>query len=75
MKQKEITSFSYGVVAVLGGCGLLFSLLGPNGSSGAAAVGALFVVLGLGGIVRNSRKRRSTRTDATGKNEENHTQR
>lgn len=75
MKQKEISSFSYGVLAVLGFGGVLFSLLSPNGSSGAAAVGALFMVLGFGGIVRNSRKRRSAETDASEKNEETHSQR
>lgn len=59
MKQKEISSFSYGVLAILGGVGILFSLVSPNGSSGAAAVGALFAILGIGGIVRNSRRHNS----------------
>lgn len=75
MRQKEISSFSYGVLAALGLGGVLFGLLGPGGSSGSAAVGALFAVLGLGGIVRNSRKRRSSGAGASDNREHNQPQR
>lgn len=58
MKQKEISNFSYGVLGVLGAAGLLFSLVSPNGSGSGAVVSGLFVVLGVGGIVRNRRRAR-----------------
>lgn len=56
MAQKEISSFSYGLLAALGAAGTLFSLLSANGTGGGAAVSALILVLGLGGIVRNRRR-------------------
>lgn len=58
MKQKEISNFSYGVLGVLGAVGLLFSLMSPNGSGSGVVVSGLFVVLGVGGIVRNRRRAR-----------------
>lgn len=59
MIQKEISNFSYGILAVVGAAGLLFSLLSPNGSVAGAAVSAFFVVLGAGSIIRNSRKKKA----------------
>lgn len=56
MAKKEISNFSYSLLSILGGAGMLFSLLSPNGSVGGAAVSGLFAVLGIGGIVRNRRR-------------------
>lgn len=58
MKQKEISAFSYGILAALGAGGVFFSLLSANGSAGGAAVSSLFAVLGIAGIVRSVHRKK-----------------
>ncbi len=55
MAKKEISNFSFLLLALLGLAGTLFGLL--NGSAGGTVVALLLTLTGLGGLLRNRRRR------------------
>ena len=57
MAKKEISNFSFLLLALLGLAGTLFGLLSPNGSAGGMVVALLLTLTGLGGLLRNRRRR------------------
>ena len=57
MAKKEISNFSFLLLALLGLAGTLFGLLSPNGSAGGTVVALLLPLTVLGGLLRNRRRR------------------